>query len=489
MECAEARSESFSGRQQGGLKMSTSSVTPTSTTSSSGSAASTTTVTPLTFNGQSKFSSSFQNIIDKYVSLQSTQLNALTNLQAADQKQLSALQTINNDFNSLQTSVNALATAIGADSFTGSVSDSSLASVTVGDDAAAGTFTLEIDSLGVATQTISTAGQTVTNPNSESISAATSFTLSINNVPTTITPTNATLNGLADAINAAGLGVSANIVNDGSTASPDYRLSVQSTTLADDDIQLTDSSNTQYLTTLGQGGSPATYKVDGLPTVISSDSNTITLSPGITVNLLAETPSGSPLTVTVQQTTDAASTALANFATAYNQINTDLDAQHGINAGALSGSSILQVAHQAMEAMGLYADGNGNGLVNAGLDLDPTGNLTFDPTNFSQYLGSNVQGLAQFLGDSTQGFIAAANNAISGLTDFDSGILTAQENTLNSNISNLTTSISDQVSTINTNQQSLFQQLAASDATIYSLTNQVTYFQDMFFPNASSTSS
>lgn len=462
--------------------MSTGSVSPASTTSSSSSSTSTTTVTPLAFTGSSNYSTDFQTIIDKYVNSQSIELNQMQSQQTADQNQLSAVTTLNNDFNSLQTAINSLATAIGADSFTGTVSNPSQASVAVGSDAATGTFSLEIDSLGSTTETVSTAGQTVTDPTTGNISTASSFTLSINGTDTTITPAGNSLDDLAEAINAAGLNVSANIVSVGSAASPDYRLSVQSAGLAGDAIQLTDSTNTQYLTTYAPG-SPAKYAVDGLSQV-SSDSSTINISPGVTVNLLAQTQTNAPVTITVQQTTTAAVTALSNFVTAYNQTVTDLDAQHGINAGALSGSSILQYAQGVMESLSLYTDGNGNGLNTVGLDLDAAGELSFNSTEFQAEMGANVQDLAQFLGDSTQGFIGAATNAISGLTDFDSGILTGEENTLNSDISKLTTNMTNQVATINTNQQNLFQQLAAQDATIYTLSQQVTYFQDLFFPDA-----
>jgi flagellar hook-associated protein 2 len=464
--------------------MSTSPVSAASTSSTS-----TPTVTPLTFSGSSTYSADFQTIIDKYVSTQSIQLNQLQSQQTTDQNQLSAVTTLNTDLNNLQDAVDSLATAIGADSFAGSVSNSSQASVTVGDDAAAGSYSLEIDSLGATTQTVSTAGQTVTNPGTGSISTASSFTLSINGTNTTITPAGDTLDDLADAINAAGLSVSANIVNVGSTSSPDYRLSVQSTTLADDTIQLTDSSNTPYLSSIGAPGSPATYKVDGLSNEISSDSSTITLSPGVSVNLLAQTQTGSPVTVTVQQTSSAAATALSNFATAYNQVVTALDAQHGINAGALSGDSTLLSAEQVMQSIGLYTDGNGNSLTNIGLDLDAAGNLTFNSTEFEANLGGNIQTLSQFLGNSTQGFIGNASNAIDSLNDPETGILTDESNILNSAITGLGRSITDQVTLINTNQQALFQQLATSDAAIYAMSQQVTYFQDLFFPNANASTS
>ena len=458
-----------------------------STSSVSGSSLSTTTVTPLTFNGQSKYSTDFQNIIDKYVSSSSIELNQLQSQQTTDQNQLTTVESLDAAFTNLQDSLNSLTTAVGAQSFTGSVSDTSAASLTVGDTASAGTYTLEIDSLGAITQTISTAGLTVTNPNQSSLSTATSYSLTINGNSTTITPVNNTLAGLAAAINSAGLGVSASVVNAGTSSSPDYRLSVQSTTLADDTIQLTDSSNTQYLSQIGAPGAPATYKVDGLPTLLSSSSSSVTIAPGVTVNMLAQTPAGSPLTISVQQTSSAAATALGNFASAYDQVVTALDAQHGVNAGALSGSSILIAAQQVMQSIGLYTDGNGNGINNIGLDLDATGNLSFNATEFASNFGSDMQELSNFLGDTTTGFIASASNAISSLMDPESGLLTSEESTLNSAISKLGTSITDQVTMINNNQQNLFSQLSSADATIFSLTDQVTYFQDLFFPNANAT--
>ena len=454
------------------------------TSSVSGGSLSPTTVTPLTFSGQSKYSTDFQNIIDKYVSASSIQLKQLQRQQTADQNQLTAIASLDAAFTNLQDSLNSLTTAIGAESFTGSVSDPSVASITVGDNAWPGTFTLEIDSLGAITQTISTAGLAVTNPNQSNLSSDTSYSLTINGNTTTIKPVHNTLAGLASAINAAGLGVSASIVNAGTSSSPDYRLSVQSTTLADDTIQLTDSSNTQYLSQIGPPGAPATYRVDGLPTLLESDSSSVTIAPGVTVNLLAQTPAGSPITIGVQQTSNAAAGALANLASAYDQVVNALDAQHGLNAGALSGSSILIAAQRVMQSIGLYTDAGGNGISNIGLNLDASGNLSFNATRFAANFGGNMQELSNFLGDTTTGFIASASNAISSLMDLESGLLTSEENTLSSAMTKLGRSITDQVTMINNNQQNLFTHLSNADATIFSLTNQVTYFRYLFFPNA-----
>ena len=87
------------------------------------------------------------------------------------------------------------------------------------------------------------------------------------------------MNALAQAINTSNAGVSATILNLGSPTAPDYRLSLQSTSLGPTTIQLNDG--TQDLLTTLTTGTPAKYQVDGQPsTPISSNSSTVTIAPG-----------------------------------------------------------------------------------------------------------------------------------------------------------------------------------------------------------------
>ncbi len=448
-------------------------------------------VTPVTFNGQSKYSSDFQNIIDRAVQLKSLQLNQLQTQQTDDQNQLAAVQSLDQTFGNLQSAISTLTTAIGSGSYSGSVADSSIASVAVGSNATSGVYSLEVDSLGSTTQTVSASGlETVTDPTSQNISSASSFQLTVGSTSTTITPSGNTLQDLVNSINQnSALGVSASIVNVGSPDSPDYRLAVQSTALGNVAIQLTDGSNS-LLDTISTG-SPATYKVDNLPDTISSSSSTITLAPGVTVNLLGTSTPGVPTTVTVQQTTTAAQSALQQFATAYNAVVAQLDAQHGTNAGPLAGDSVLETAQSVLEDINSYSVSSGGvqTLSDIGLDLDTSGNLTFNASEFAAGGGANVDALSQFLGDATSGFLGNITSAVSSLEDPTTGILTSEESTLSTDITNIGSQITDQVNSINLYQQNLATQLSQSDATIATLSNQVTYFQDLFFPNANGTSS
>jgi flagellar hook-associated protein 2 len=447
-------------------------------------------VTPVTFNGQSKFSADFQNIIDRAVQLKSLQLNQLQTQQTTDQNQLSAVQSLDASFANLQSAISGLTSAIGSGSYAASVADPSVASVSLGSNATSGVYSLEVDSLGSTTQTVSVSGlNTVTDPNSQNISSAASFQLTVGTTSTTITPAGNTLQDLVNSINQnSALGVTASIVNVGSPGSPDYRLAVQSTALGDVNIQLSDGTNS-LLSTISPGA-PATYKVDNLPNTISSSSSTITLAPGVTVNLTGTSTPGVPTTVTVQQTTTAAQSALQQFATAYNAVVSQLDAQHGPNAGPLAGNSILQTAQSVLEDINSYSVSGGGvqTLSDIGLDLDTSGNLTFNASEFAAAGGSNIDALSQFLGSATSGFLGNITSAVSSLGDPTTGILTSEEATLNTSITNIGSQISDQVNAINLYQQNLATQLSQSDATIATLSNQVTYFQDLFFPNANAPS-
>ncbi len=439
-------------------------------------------ITPLTFTGQSTYSAQFQQVIDKAVQIQEIPLDGMADQANTDQNQQAALQSLDQALTTLQSAVTGLQSSVGSQALSGTVSDSSVASVSLGSNATPGVYQLEVDSLGSATQTVSTgAPQTVTDPSTQNISSASSFTLTVNGTPTTITPTTGTLDGLVSAINDnTSLGVTASIVNVGSSGSPDYRLAVQSSTLGNVSIQLSDGTN-NLLNTISTG-TEATYKVDGLPNTISSNSDTITLAQGVNVNLLGTTGAGNTVTVSVGESTAAAQTALQQFATAYNAVVAQLASQHGQNAGALSGDSILQVAQQALSSIVDYSNFGGGvtNLSDLGLDLDTSGNLTFNASEFDQSAANNFAGLSQFLGNSTSGFLGVATSALNSLEDPTVGAVKTEEASLSQQLSTLNTNIGNEESSINQFQQNLVAQLSQSDAMIATLQSQVSFFQGLF---------
>ena len=440
-------------------------------------------ISVLTFSGQSSYSSDFQTILTKAVQTDTIQLSGLDDQVNNDQNRLGTLQSLDQTYNNLQTAINNLNTAMGPTALSATVGNPSLASVTLGTGATAGTYSLEVDDAGAPTQVISSSGnRKVTDPNA-AIPNATQFELGVSDPSvnggatqyTTINNPSSTMEGLVQAINQTpGLGVTASVVNVGPNGSPDYRFVLQSTSLAAVSITLgVGNSQTapNIMNTLSTGRN-ASYIVDG--TSITGNSDTITLAPGVTVNLLQASP-GNPTTVTVSQSTTNAQTALQQFATAYNGVVDALATQHGQKAGSLSGDSLLMEAHQVLSAI----TGPTN-LSQVGLDMDDQGHLTFNASEFATGAGANFNSLSQFIGNSTTGFIATATNAINGLEDPTTGIFKTAESSLSSEITALNGKIADQISAVNQFQQNLYDQLAQSDAAIFSLSSQNMFFQQMF---------
>lgn len=435
---------------------------------------------PITFNGSSKFSGDLQQVLQRAVAIQSLPLGEMQNQLGNLQAQQSAFSSLQATFSALGTAIQNIGSSIGA--VTASSSDPTAVSVSASSSALPGTYTVQVNQVGSSTTTISGAGTpAITDPTTQNISPAASFTLNINGTNTTITPSGNSLDALANAINGAGLNVQATVVNVGSNSSPDYRLSVSSTRLAADTIQLNDGSN-NLLSNLSTGA-PTTYQVNGLSTVLQTNSPQITLAPGVTANLLqaTNTLSNPFVTITVAQDSGSLSNSLSSFVSAYNAGVDAINAQHGQNAGALAGDGTILQLGQALTSISEYSGGS-NGfttLADLGLTLDATtGHLSFDPTVLSSASASTVQA---FLGSvSSGGFLQAANSTMTSLTDPTSGVIQDSLNSLQNSITNENNQIAEQQNLINTFQTSLTQQLSAADATLSVLQSQLTYMTNLF---------
>lgn len=377
------------------------------------------------FNGTSRFSSDFQAVITRAVGIASLPITQLNTAVTGLQTQATAITGLGTKFSALQSAVKGLQNATGIGSLTSSVSDGSAAQVNISTGAVPATYTLQVTSLGSYTNTLSNDGlTTVADPNAQNLSSDTSFTLKINNVSTTITPAAQNLNALVEAINTQpGLNVQASVVNVGSGSAPDYRLSLQSTKLGPVSLEL--DGNAGDLTNTLSTGTLAGYQVDGRATTINSDSRTITLAPGVTVNLLAQSQNGAG-TIAVSQQTGAVSNALSTLVSAYNAAEDALNANRGSSAGPLEGQSLIQSLSSVLQQLGSYSTGSSglNSLASLGVTYDTTGHLAFDAAAFSSATSSQIAGLNSFLGGATTGgFLQTATNLLNQVQDSKTGLI------------------------------------------------------------------
>lgn len=430
---------------------------------------------PITFNGSSTYSGAFQQVITRSVAIASLPLQILQQSVANFTSQQSALSSIGVNFNALQTAVQALGSAAGG-SARAQVSDPSALTATASAGALPGTYTIQVDDPGSSTTTLSKSGLTVvTDPTSQDISASSTFTLTLNGVPQTITNSGSSLESLANSINAAGAGVQATIVNVGSASSPDYRLALTSNNLGPDTIQLNDGSQ-NLLDTLAPG-SDAQYKVNGSATDTQTTSRQVALSPGLTINLLAQ--SASPVTITVSQDFSAVQSAISNVVSAYNAAFDALARNRGQNGGALTGDPLVLTLSNVLQQISQYTSGSGSvtSLASLGVTVSATGELTFDPTAMPH----DQSAISQFLGSiGSGGFLQTANKDLTAVTETTSGLIASDYNSLQGTITSDNARIAEKQNQIAALQTDLQRQLSQADAAIATLQAQNTYFQQLF---------
>lgn len=435
--------------------------------------------TSTNFTGSSYFSANLQSIITNAVALANLPITQLNNTVTTLNSEASDIGTLSTKLTAVQSALTALDTASSQGSLSATVSDTSILTATAASTTLPGTYTVDVLDPGSVASALSKVGSTaITDPSTQNISSSKNFSLTVNGKSFTVA-SSSNLNALAQNINASGAGVQATILNLGSTTSPSYRLAIQGSSVGAETIQLNDGSS-DLLSSLA-GGSNASYTVNGEPPGgISAASRTVTVAPGLTVNL--ETAGSA--SVLVGNNSSAITNALTSLVSAYNSVKTQLDTYHGQNAGVLAGNSLVSTVQIALHSALDYSGAGGSGvnsLSDLGVSFDKTGQLQFDPTALSSFTPDQISQARTFLGSATTGgFLQAATNELSSLTDPTTGALATEVNSITTQVThnqNLISADQDKVSIMQTN---LTAKMAAADALISSLEQQTSYFTALF---------
>ena len=440
------------------------------------------------FTGNSQFASSFQQVISNAVSMAALPMQQMQSEVSTLTSQSSELTTLNSDFAALQSSVSNLGSALGLSSYVASSSVNTVATASLSGTPAPGSYTVEVDTLGTYASAMSSDSlPVVTDPTQSGISNATSYKLTVGTASYVINSSGATLSDLVSAINSSSAGVQATMVNIGTQGTTDYRLSIQDNKMETATIQLTTLNGSplnQSLLSTQTPGAPTTFRVNGKPAAgsaaLSTNTPSITLAPGVTVNLAGV----GTTTITVAQSTNSVSSALSSFVSAYNKVQTELNTNRGQGTGALQGQSIVSNVSGVLQQILNYSSGSGgiSSLASLGLSFgDTTGVLAFDASKFSSATQGQMAQLASFLGStSTSGFLKAANDALTGLTDPITGVFQSGISSLQSSITNENQQISAQQDRLTTMQTNLNSQMATADTAIASMEQQYSYLSQMF---------
>lgn len=430
------------------------------------------------FAGSSRFSSDLQAVIDRAVAIASLPLRQMQNSRTDLLGKQTAIGSLTSKFSSLRSALTSLDVG-GTSAPTATLSDSKVATVHTASGALTANLSLQVITPGSSSTMISgDSAPKVTNPSTQSITTNETVSILINGVPLEVTPPVGSLNALAQAINQASGGVEASVINIGPTGSPDYRLALRSTTLGNVTLGMVD--DIQNLTGATTTGTTAQYRVNGVPSSpIESTSRTVTLSPGVTADLLT----AGTTDIAIENDGTAFKDALTSFATAYNALVDELDTHRGEGIGALVGDSLpISLASSMRQVLQYTAGGTGiNNINGLGLNTDKSGHLIFDTTAFDAAYAENAQAVRSFLGSETgSGFLKAADGVLDQVDGLTSGMLVQAKSQVATSITTTDRSITDQQARITLMESNLRQRLVAADATIALLEQQVSLIKGMF---------
>jgi flagellar hook-associated protein 2 len=373
-----------------------------------------------------------ESMVTKLMSVEQAPLTRLAKQETSYQAKLTGFGTLKGAIAQFQTSVRALSDISKFQAVKSSVADTTIATVSSTAKAAPGTYALQVTQLanaqklvaagaasdtaqlgkGVITFSFGTMVGGTLDPATGKYSGVTAFTAGTAASKTVNIDGASSLADIRDAINAAGVGVTAAIVNDGS-ATP-YRLTLtgqntgeaSSVKISVVDANPATSTGLSALLThdpmdpthaMKETASAvnAKFTVDGI--AVSKPSNTVDdVLAGVTINLAKANPAST--TITVARDTAAVSTAVTSFVKAYNDISQTLRDAMAYNPATKTGAilngeaTVRTIQAQVRNVLSAPVNG-GNGaltrLSQIGVTVQKDGLLALDSAKLTTALGTN----------------------------------------------------------------------------------------------------
>lgn len=284
---------------------------------------------------------------------------------------------------------------------------------------------------------------------------------------------NNSLGGIRDAINEAGVGVKAAIINDGDAANP-FRLVIT----ADDagtavgiSANLSGGTYANPLFTQTQEGTRAHIQVDGID--IYRTSNTITEAiPGVTIDLLKE--HGEPSATTglqVDLDVDAVDKKLREFVTAYNEIVSFVAKQKDASWGRDVGLQAPLRNLRGMVSAAIGGDNSFQALTQLGMETQKDGTLKVDGTKLKDSIRNDLDGvIGLFAGTGgVDGLAKKFADYLKGATDTSTGILAGRKTVTDNSVRRIDQQIERQESRLAQREKTMRAQFTAMEGLVSTL--------------------
>jgi flagellar hook-associated protein 2 len=327
-----------------------------------------------------------------------------------------------------------------------SANESLINFTSVDGSASAGGYDIEVSQLAQEQRVISDQYSATTaslNGSAFDLSITVGNTSTTNSTVTVSTPTPA---GVVAAINAASTGVTASLIDTG-TSGANYRIVLSGPTGSEGaftisstpDLGFSDGGNTL------QSAQDANLTFEGLSLTRSSNELSDVIE-GTTLSIKGTTSSAVRLTISDDKS--VLKTNIENVVTTYNDLNTILNqlATPGATTelgGALAGDTSLvryvkDQIRTAVLADSSTSSGSMDALRDIGVSIDRTGELTFDETTYDSVIASSFDDVAMMLSANTdnqslytsdsKGLAQDIVTTLEGLIDSDGIVTTRTEN-------------------------------------------------------------
>jgi flagellar hook-associated protein 2 len=354
------------------------------------------------------------NIVSGLLDIQQQQLDRMSLRKTQVQQKQTAFRTLESRLISIRSDAGALARTTN-NPFTKlavTASDPDAVTATATSSAVAGIYQITVNSTAAAHQV---ASQGFVDANSEITQGTFEIRQGSGESKTiTIDSNNNSLSGLATAINSAGIGVSASIVQDSSGGATPSKLLLTSTkTGASNAITVTNnlaaSSGSAVKPTL-DFGNPVQAATDarvtlgsgtGAISVTSSTNQFKDVIAGVTFDL-ANVESGDKVSLTVAKDNKAAIDAVRNFVESVNDtlefidVNSKYDVaagKGGVFLGQQSASRVAQTLRSTLQTVVPGANSQANRLSSIGITFSDSGKLIFDQSKLEKVLNGEVEGV------------------------------------------------------------------------------------------------
>lgn len=389
-------------------------------------------------------------LVAKLMEVEQAPVKALNTREAGFQAKLTAYGSLKGALSAVQSTAKALTLAATFTGRTAGVSDATVLSASAGTTAAAGVYSVAVTQLAkyhaVRSNTDYAATSDTFSTGTLAIKVGAGATVNV-----TIDSGNNTLAGIRQAINDANAGVTAAIINDGST----NRLVLTSKTLGSSGaitVTASDSGSggTHALAGLGsaalvatQAADDAQFSVNGF--AVTRSSNTVSdVVDGLTLNL-AKVGSAN---VTVSANTGATTAAINAFVKAYNDTVKQLQSVSAYNAATrtasvLTGdSAVRSIASELRTLAQGTVSGVGGGvttLSSIGIALQKDGTLLADSSKLAAALADPAKDVAALFSSTAVGNPGIAvrfNEAMEGIIG-SSGLIAGRTEGISTSIKDL----------------------------------------------------